>query len=546
MGDFYPTLQVQRSGSARNNIEGLIEEAAKASVPLMPSSSCFESDGKVYYHSSSDFFSQGLSVEQVEDIVCHNAENGDSPHFPTTGNGLTLEAARDLSDRFPDSFRVHLSLLTFNEEIRRDLVPRSRPAHELETLISTLRNIKIYLLFIDPDQTIADLERINACANRSAPPHVVIARLHATSLHPDLIRDLAARSGTNFVRVIDFIKRHDVRFANIADIFFHYPAEAFVWLFRNLLRSRIGPVLADGEGHDLVICSVASAPIMRDFVVRDAAHVTAIADCLGGTTNFVTTITTQDVIKCINDLRAGGMEIRRVLVPSSIWWVDGRFCLGGGTIGDVKRAVPDIEICPIRIPSEIINWRLTVDQCAAYYDTDIERTVGLTLIEADDRELQQFEALTGIGFQRRLHLDRERCSIPEGKVAKLVSDRLAVVEGTELVLDAAALLDAAFAHQTVVASYFEPVARYRQTISDGSVIRDRGVGSEMIESRLVRRERLHLRAEHLQFYHLFCGREEINRDAKNYLGEPVSHSFVRRFSLLEYSPNNLVLPSRTR
>jgi hypothetical protein len=466
---FYPTLEVQRiRPPTAEELDHFERQLRRHGRPACPSAPISHEGGVVRYRSASDIFAQGLSLDQLERLVAQNQRVGHAPYMNATGKGLELEAVRRLSERYPDTFRLRLSVLTFNDEIKRQLIPRWPGSGDLKRAIGLLREARIYLIHLGVDQTLEDLDTIDASARRGDGPNVVIAPLHHTSRHPEVVATLARRGLADYEELIARLDVERGRWPRIGDIFFHHPPQAYAWRFRNTLRALLAP-LRLGRG-DVVLCSTGASDVLRDHVVRRPARVLAVADGLGGSTTFAMTITTGDVARVL-DGAGGAGEIRRAVVPSTVWWVnDGERCLGGGTTDDLGRRFPGIEVVRVEVPGEIVDARLTLDECLDYYRTDLERTARLR----DERgalgaHARPPETVTQRGYIRRLALDDGAFPLDPAALDQVGERKLSVSYDEVLVRRGGGV-----GRETVFRARLGPrsLARFRSLFIDGGVDRD--------------------------------------------------------------------------
>ena len=397
---FYPGLKVARIPPCTPaQLDHFLGRLRAQRQPAYPASPVSHEDGAVHYHSATDLSAQGFSREQLELLVAHNDSLGEAPYWNTTGKDLDLEAVRDLARRYPDSFRLRFSVLTFNDELKAGLIPRWTGSTDIIQAITLVREARIYLLHLDLEQTLADLDTLERCANPQDRPNVVIAPIHYNDRHAPLVKELARRGREDYRAMVEQIHRQRARWPSIENVYFHHPAEAYAWRFRNELRACLAP-LRLGAG-DLVLCSVAALEVLRDHVVPGSARVVSVRDVLGGSTTFATTLQTTDFVGA---LQAQGGAIRRAVVPSTSWWVDGgERSLDGETVHALRERFPGLEIVCVDIPEEVACARLTLEECLGYYGADLQQTARL---RRDPAALQArarpAEAVTARGLIRRL------------------------------------------------------------------------------------------------------------------------------------------------
>jgi hypothetical protein len=361
----YKGVTVPRMPATSTVFDEFFEALGKRPGPVTAGVPITAEADSVHYHNWSDFFSQGLSFGQIERLLKHNSGFRHETWVHTNGAELDLEMARELSRRFPTTLRLHFSLVTFNDELKHQLIAHWNGSDKLKEIVGVLCRAKLYLIHLNAEQTLADLRTIQEHANPAHKPTVVISQLHSHRLHPAVVKDLSHRSFQESRAAVELLLQHRAEFDNIEDIFVYFPSQAYMSECRLWAQERI-EALGPRPG-DLVLSSRAAAPVLEAEVIRGRAQVVAVGDSLGGTTDFTTTLTTRDVVAAIRDQRERSHRVSRVIVPDAIWWVRGDTCLEGGTVDDVRAAFPDLEVCVVEVPLSVRRMRLTLDQSLAYY-----------------------------------------------------------------------------------------------------------------------------------------------------------------------------------
>lgn len=438
--EFYPKLKVARvrprTPEQFDFYTSKLDEFRASAIPISPV--VLEPTGMVTYTSNSDFFAQGLTLEQLDRIVGANTSTGTAPYVSTMGKGFDFETAKFLQEKHPDAFRVRLSLLTYNDEIKRTLIPKWEDSGDMRKITSILRDANIYLLHFDVAQTLADLRVVDELANPESKPRVGIAIVHYTRKHSAQVQKYGADGQADFEQLIRHLMADADSFKNITQITFQHPAEGFTFRFRNFLREQLAPYLL-GE-NDLLLCSKAAFTVMRDLVIKSGATVRPIADGLGGSTTFTTTLCTDDFVRDLRTILAEPREVpfRRVLVPAPVWWVSNKTCLNGGTLDDLRAEFPNVQIVPVPVPDDVLESRLTVREAYDYYNVDLAKTRELV----DERRdalatcLAPNESLTDAGFVRRFVIESDdKTVVAAADLRSLDTSVRVVVEYDELLVE---------------------------------------------------------------------------------------------------------------
>lgn len=444
--EFYPNLKVARVRPRTEDqfdfFTAKLAEYQQSAIPISPV--VLEPTGMVTYTSNSDFFAQGLTKEQLDRVVAANTATGTAPYVSTMGKGFDFETAKFLQERHPDAFRVRLSLLTYNDEIKATLIPKWETSTDMRKITTILRDANIYLLHFNVEQTLSDLREVNHLANTSHKPRVGIAVVHYTRKHSPLVQRYAEDGFADFETLIRYLMSGKERFENITEITFQHPAEAFTFRFRGFLRDALAP-LHLGES-DLILCSHGALRVMRDLVVRNGAEVRSVRDGLGGSTTFTTTLCTDDFLRDLGAILAERRDVpfRRVLVPQPVWWVgdptaaQGLRCLNGGSVDDLRRAFPTVEFVPIHVPLDVLETRLTVRQAYDFYNADLEKTRDLLSNRRDvlAQCLRPNESLTDLGFVRRFVLEGDEAhALDPATLETLDPSARVLVEYDELIVE---------------------------------------------------------------------------------------------------------------
>jgi hypothetical protein len=345
--------------------DSLLEQAAAVNLPLDPGSSRTTlPDGSVMFFSFSDFFSQGLSESQIDRLLSHNEQRPPVPYLYTNAQTLEPQMAKRLSERHPTSFLLYVSVFTFNDGIKTRLVPKWPGSRNLLQILPDLRKAIVYLTHFSFEQTIADLQTVSTYAHPSNPPIVLLSRLHHNRLHPPVIRQLAEGGLAEVPRLVEHLATHRDDLPNIDKVLLQFPSTAYVWLFREFLAGKLA-ALDLGEG-DVVLGSRAAYPVLRRLLAATRAEVHGVADPLGGSTDFATTVTTPNLIARVQARKNGGIRVKRIVVPSSMWPWEGR-CLAGGTVDDISRRFPGVDVSVVDIPLDYISSSLTIDNVRAFF-----------------------------------------------------------------------------------------------------------------------------------------------------------------------------------
>jgi len=108
-----------------------------------------------------DFFAFGFTEKEIEKIILAHWIAGERFRIYTAGFNADWEFLKFLSERYPDKFQVHLSIVTFEEEIRRKFMNPSIDVERMKKACTFLVNPTYFLLYFNQEQIISDVEFLN-------------------------------------------------------------------------------------------------------------------------------------------------------------------------------------------------------------------------------------------------------------------------------------------------------------------------------------------------------------------------------------------------
>ncbi len=378
--ELFPTLTIDRLPVyTEAMLDYFFYELNKHPQPIRTCALLRSFDGVPHYGSHCDFFSLGLQNDQVERILQHNESFLSQPPYAglsnhcrlyTTGYGLAPETARYLAAKYPHSFLLWISIITFNERRKAELVRNFTPTDRLIEIIKTVAYPSLWLAHLTPQQTLADLELLNSL--QLTDFGVSIHELHYNRCHGPRLRSLAEQSNDgSLAQIAKQISQTPERFTTLTDrIHFLGPPTALARANIPLLRQLFAPFVLAQE--DVVLCSVAAETAMQR-ALDGRATVRSVADSLGGSTSFTATLSCRDLAERLNQLQQQGVAMRRVFIPSAIF-TEGRD-VEGHTAEWLARQFPELKFVMPQIPPEALTGSLTARQCAAaLLDQDLETT----------------------------------------------------------------------------------------------------------------------------------------------------------------------------
>jgi hypothetical protein len=341
------------------SFDQFLQSLSNRNQEIHPTSVFDVSDGMLHMGPNADFFSLGLTPEQIDKVI--ESRSRERPvYLYTTGIDLDAALVARLTEKHGDRFVLRLSALTFSDEMKRLVVRNWTSGERLRQIIGAACRPRVMLMCFTAEQLIEDMRILNSL--KSDGVRVLISIMHYSGSYPDDIKRLADRSYAQFPEAIRLLVRSRAEFPRITELLFLYPPEGYAWKFRHRLR---GMLRGLGAG-DAILCSGGAYPVIR-HVAPSGARVADIPNPAGGSINFATTLTTRSVIERLRGLREAGEGFNRLIVPGSIWCVDGLHDLEAQTAESVRSAFPELEVQVMPIAAGMLDANLTLAECDDWY-----------------------------------------------------------------------------------------------------------------------------------------------------------------------------------
>lgn len=303
---------------------------------------------KMHFIRNTDFFCLGLTEEQIEKIF--ELVYDKSYSFYTTGLETDISMIKRLTAKY--DFNMRISVVTFNDILKKQLVLNFKSKKELLELIYTLKKPGLYFLHLNYEQTINDLELI-----KDLDCTITIALMDYNRFFPDKIRDIAQKGHQDFKKLIYYLAEYQDRYSKISLL---SPPEAYAWKNRNKLYSLFEKYKIDK--NDLILCSQAAFDMIKKIV---PARVEAVQNQAGGSIKFMSALTSHAIISHLSHNNL--IDVKNIYVPQNIWRINGIYDLNGDTINALRNHFPLQKIIPINVPLEMLLTRLTINECFDYY-----------------------------------------------------------------------------------------------------------------------------------------------------------------------------------
>ena len=317
-----------------------------------------------------DIFSTGLTNEQIEEIV--RIREGDLCLLYSVGLNLDPEFIAYLTKKYPETFRLHLSIVTFDLAIRKGLMS---PKIDLDVLRRTCTAIKegtYFLILFHEEQLAEDMEELLSTTSADNGG-IFIHKLYYDSRSPKRVVERAQeadRQRKAAVRRIARLRRdsRQLLLALGADI------QAFTR--RHEIYTMLAP--CSGESDEAVFCSKGTFPVIEHFFDNSENVVVPLESAFGGNIDFVQGAAARDVIGEVVRLRSTNDNLRRVFLPDSMFWLDGGYDLFGDSSEVLAEAFPDVSFELLPVP-QLVTWSVVgLDDCLAFFDNPQRSTFDTT------------------------------------------------------------------------------------------------------------------------------------------------------------------------
>ena len=307
-----------------------------------------------------DVFSTGLTSEQIEELV--RIREGDTCLLYTVGLNIDPEFIAYLTRKYPETFRLHLSIVTFDPTIRRRLMHKDIDVDALRRVSAIARDATFFFLLFDDEQITADVKEI-LTTTTAENGGLFIHKLYHDRCSPSRVVEYARRADScreKAIRALARLPRDERPFMCSlgGDIQAH------------TRRFEIYEILEDCSGDDdeVVFCSPAAYPTIADFFSDVESTVIPMESAFGGDLDFVQAGSARIVIERIAELLAAGKTLRRVFLPDAMFWIDDGYDLNGDRVELVSTTFPDLSVELLKIPTEVIRSVVSLEDCVAFYD----------------------------------------------------------------------------------------------------------------------------------------------------------------------------------
>lgn len=319
----------------------------------------------INYFPTCDFFSLGLTNAQVEQLLKKNTSSVYKIY--TTGFRTDPDFIKYLFQRYRKTFRMYLSLVTFDPTIREHLMNPEIDSENLKKICSVMYRSDISIFALNKNQLMQDIQKLNSYIGKTKC-RILIAKLYYNKLDNKRVVKYALEAENNFQFIVEDIWSMD---KSITDqISFSPNSTIYAYQWRNDLYQLLAE--CRGTKEEAIICSKGAYETIRSHFADSPMHVVAVDTCFGGNNDSTQGITANAVINSLQLLLAKGAALKEVYLPGSMFPVNGEYDLNGESVEVIQNTFPKIKFSVIDVPMKILNSMVSFDACKAYYD-DVNR-----------------------------------------------------------------------------------------------------------------------------------------------------------------------------
>jgi len=319
-----------------------------------------------------DVFSSGLSHDQIEELV--RMREGDVCMLYAVGLNLDLDFIAYLTRRYPETFRLHLSIVTFDPDLRRQLMNPDIDVDVLRRACTLTRDATFFLMLLTADQLAADVEEVLA-ATSADNGGLFVHKLYYDRCSPRRVVELAREAALQrevAVRRIASLPRAGRR------IMCSLGADIQAYTRRFEIYTMLSRCTE--EADEVIFCSPGTYAVIDGYYRSSGNLVRAMGSAFGGNLDFVQGCTARDVVAQLEELVTAGHRLRRVVVPDAMFWLDGAYDLNGERAESIAAAFPDLSLEVVAVPPEVVCSVVDLDDCLVYFN-DFHRPVAAPMAE---------------------------------------------------------------------------------------------------------------------------------------------------------------------
>lgn len=317
---------------------------------------------QICYLSTCDFFSVGLSSQQIETLI----QYGIISTVYTTGLNVDIDFLRYLSRKYRHKFNVFLSIVTFDPILRGRLMNASIDFDKIIRICDVLASPTYMFMYFNKNQTISDIEIINDYSVKNNGT-IYISKLYYNRLDPVYLVNLANNAEEEFKSIVYYLKTFDDKLKNISKrLSFSPKPEIYAYRWRKQIIELLQ--VCDGVGTEALFCSQGAYTVIKNYFKDYEINIVPLKNCFGGCVDLSVGITVNSVLKAIEELLATGIKLKQIYIPNTFFLIDYKYDFEGNAIENIRKIYSNIEVTVIDIPPDINRSVLTLDECIDYFE----------------------------------------------------------------------------------------------------------------------------------------------------------------------------------
>lgn len=340
--------------------EALKWEAQTGRDPLIASLPPFDvfEDGMAY-HPTCDTFLSGLSETQIEKMV--QLRVGDKCMLHTVGLNVKPDFIARLTKKYLDTLWMHISIITFDAAIRKQVMPTGIKIECIEELCRVSRSATLFLIHFTSNQLCTDIERLCELTEPNQG-QIYIHKLYTNRLSPKRQLKLAAIAEQQLEATIARLAQSNLCGRQLM----LNPGGAIQAYTR---RNELYKLFDDCTGLDneVVFCSPGAFDVIESFFSEVPNKVVAMPSAFGGNIDFLQGCRVRSVLEYIKEQRAAGKKIEHVVLPQAMFWIGEGCDIGGERPELLTENLFDLTVTLLPVPQEMICSAVNLEDCIRYF-----------------------------------------------------------------------------------------------------------------------------------------------------------------------------------
>ena len=313
----------------------------------------------VKYYPTCDVFSTGMSHAQIEELV--RLRRGGTFKLYTVGLDIDADFIAYLTRTYPETFRLHLSLITFDPSCRKGVMHPRIDMDELRRICGVVENATFFFIPFTEQQLVDDIEELESLTHEGSG-HVYVHKLYYNRLSPKRVVNLARRAESELETALRALAARDNRLSISlspgADIYAHTHRDSICSVFD----------ACAGVAGEVVFCSAGAFDVVSAHLAASPVEVVAMKPEFGGNIDFVQGTTLRSVGEQIGEMKDAGLAVSSIYLPESMFWMEGTYDLRGETAETLSEQHPDVDITVLAVDQDVVLSVLSLEDCVAFYE----------------------------------------------------------------------------------------------------------------------------------------------------------------------------------